>query len=192
LPWSTSATAVLIVLWLVALLPTLDVATMRRELATAAGGLPVLLWALAVLGMLWADVPWGERFEGLGGFHKLLVVPLLLAQFRRSTRGWWAVTGFFAALVALLVVSWALVLLPGLPWRGKVIGNGTWVGVPVKDYVSQSGAFALCTFGMLAYSVDIWRRGQRWYALSLAVLAAIFLANIAFVATGRTTLLVIA
>ena len=31
LPWSTSATSILLVLWLVALLPTLDVAMMRRE-----------------------------------------------------------------------------------------------------------------------------------------------------------------
>ncbi|MGD0026668.1 MAG: ligase, partial [Xanthobacteraceae bacterium] len=49
LPWSTSATGILIVLWLVAVLPTLDAAAVRRELATAAGGLPVLLWALAAV-----------------------------------------------------------------------------------------------------------------------------------------------
>jgi O-antigen ligase len=52
LPWSTSATSILLVLWLVALLPTLDVAMARREVETAAGGLPVLLWLLAALGML--------------------------------------------------------------------------------------------------------------------------------------------
>src|SRR5512140_2191611 len=88
LPWSTSATAILIVLWLLALVPTLDMADMRRELLSAAGGLPVLLWALAAIGMLWADVVWRERFEGFGGFHKLLLIPLLLAQFRRSDQGW--------------------------------------------------------------------------------------------------------
>ena len=55
LPWSTSATAVLIVLWLIALVPTLDVGSVRRELFSAAGGLPVLLWVLAAVGMLWAD-----------------------------------------------------------------------------------------------------------------------------------------
>ena len=84
LPWSTSATGILIVLWLLAVLPTLDVAAVRREIASWAGGLPVLLWLVAAVGMLWADVSWSTRIDGLGGYHRLLVVPLLLAQFRRS------------------------------------------------------------------------------------------------------------
>ena len=45
LPWSTSATSILVVLWLLALIPTLDWANVRRELLTPAGGLPVLLFA---------------------------------------------------------------------------------------------------------------------------------------------------
>ena len=53
---------------------------MRLELMTPAGALPVLLWGVAVVGMLWADVAWSERLQGLRGFHKLLVIPLLLAQ----------------------------------------------------------------------------------------------------------------
>ena len=84
LPWSTSATDICILVWLLVLLPTLNAAALRRELDTAAGGLPVALWFLAALGMLWADVSWSERINGLGGFHRLLMVPLLLAQFRRS------------------------------------------------------------------------------------------------------------
>src|SRR5580700_8362232 len=87
LPWSTSATAILIVLWLLAFIATLDITAVRRELASLAGGLPVLLWGFAALGMQWADVSWQERFDGLGGFNKLLVIPLLLAHFRRSERG---------------------------------------------------------------------------------------------------------
>jgi hypothetical protein len=127
LPWSTSATGILIVLWLVAVLPTLDAAAVRRELATAAGGLPVLLWALAAVGMLWADVAWSERFGGLGGYNRLLVIPLLLAQFRRSAHGIRVLYGFFASASAVLLLSWAMVLFPGLPWRA----SGP--GIPVKD-----------------------------------------------------------
>ena len=89
LPWSTSASSILIVLWLIALVPTLDAASVRRELLSAAGGLPVLLWALGAIGMLWADVSWSDRIAGLSGFHKLLFVPLLLAQFRRSGQAKW-------------------------------------------------------------------------------------------------------
>jgi len=54
LPWSTTATAILVVAWLLALLPTLDMAMLRREIMTAAGGTPLILIGLAVLGMLWA------------------------------------------------------------------------------------------------------------------------------------------
>ena len=71
LPWSTSATAICIVAWLLVLLPTLDLASIRREVESAAGGLPVLLWCLGVVGMLWADVSWTERLHGLGSFHRL-------------------------------------------------------------------------------------------------------------------------
>jgi hypothetical protein len=85
LPWSTSATVILIVLWLIAVLPKLDVASIQGEVMTAAGGLPVLLWARRHR-MLWADVGRDERIQDLRRFHKLLLIPLLLAQFRRS--GW--------------------------------------------------------------------------------------------------------
>ena len=86
-PWSTSATSILIVIWLCALVPTLSWSEVRRELLTAAGGLPVLLFLLGVLGMFWANVPWEARWGGLDGFVKLLVLPLLMVQFRRSENG---------------------------------------------------------------------------------------------------------
>ncbi len=152
LPWSTSATAILIVLWLIALVPTLDAAAVRRELLSAAGGLPVLLWFLGAIGMLWADVSWSERAAGLSGFHKLLVIPLLLAQFRRSGQAQWALLGFLASSATLLLVSWGLVLVPGLTWRGK-----TSPGVPVRDYILQSAIFAVCAFGLLAQATELWR-----------------------------------
>src|SRR6516162_1604020 len=49
LPWSTSAVGIAIAAWLVVLLPTLDAAAVKRELGTAAGGLPVVLWSWASL-----------------------------------------------------------------------------------------------------------------------------------------------
>jgi O-antigen ligase len=87
LPWSISATAICIVAWLLAVLPSLDLGSVRREIQSPAGGLPVLLWCLGVTGMLWADVSWTERLQGLGSFHRLLVIPLLFAQFRESKYG---------------------------------------------------------------------------------------------------------
>jgi O-antigen ligase len=182
LPWSTSATWILLALWLAALLPTLTVADLRRELISPAGGLPVLLWLLAALGMLWADIPWSERFDGLGGFHKLLAIPFALAQFRRSDAGMRVVAAFFASLMAVLVASFALALIPGLTWRGDHFG------VPVRDYIWQSGVFLLCAFALSGLALDLRQRGSRRWALALALLIVILVINIAFVATGRTTL----
>src|SRR5262249_56243718 len=79
LPWSTSAVGISIAAWLVILLPTLDAAAVKRELGTAAGGLPVVLWCLGLVGTLWADVSWHDRFAGLDSFHRLLAIPLLFA-----------------------------------------------------------------------------------------------------------------
>ncbi len=184
LPWSTSLTWILLGLWLAALLPTLTLADLRRELMTPACGFPVLLWLLAAIGMLWADIPWRERFDGLGGFHKLLMFPFLIAQFRRSESGMRVVAGFFASMMLVLVVSWTLALAPGLPWRGDP------VGVPIRDYIWQSGAFLLCAFALLGVAVDLWPGPRRRSAVMLAALIVALLANIAFVATGRTTLVV--
>jgi O-antigen ligase len=184
LPWSTSATGIFIALWIVAVLPTLDGASVRRALATFAGFLPVLLWGLAVVGMLWADVPWKERLGGMGGFHKLLVIPLLLVHFRRSERGVWVLYGFFAAAAVLLVVSFGQALIPDLRWRGGEIG------VPTKDRIFQSTEFLVCAFALLGYACEAGRAQRRRWALSLGALALLFLANIFFVVTGRTALLV--
>src|SRR6185295_5715538 len=81
LPWSTSATGILAVLWLLALMPTLDFSLLRRVAALPAGGLPVVLVMLGVIGVLWADVPWAERFAGVTPYLKLLFIPLFLHQF---------------------------------------------------------------------------------------------------------------
>jgi O-antigen ligase len=189
LPWSTSASVILIVLWLVAVLPTLAVADVRREFLTAAGGLPVLLWVLAAVGMLWADVPWAERVDGLGAFHRLLAIPLLLAQFRRSQCGPCACYGFLISATVLLALSSFFALLPSwalahVPLFGAHVKA---YGVPVKDYILQSGIFLICAFGLIGAACERWRRA-RWRTMALLLgLAACFLANIAFVATSRTT-----
>lgn len=185
LPWSTTATGILLALWLVAALPTLELGALRREIESLAGGLPVLLWLLAALGLLWADVSWHERLGGFSSFHRLLIIPVLLAQFRRSPNGMRVLAGFFASVLVLLLLSWLLVVFPALPWRTS------YVGVPVKDYILQSEEFLICALALFGIALDQARAGQwRWVAVLFA-LAVLFLANIAFVATGRTALLVV-
>jgi hypothetical protein len=191
LPWSTSATGILIAIWLVSLIGVLKPADIRAELKTPAGALPTVLCALAALSLLWSEASWAARFEGLNPYYKLLVIPILMAQFRRSTNVMWVLGAFLAASVVLLVVSWALVLMPGLTWRGKVaaLGLPPTPGVPVKDYISQAGMFTLCVFGLLWASTDNWHTSRaRWIGLGLA---AAFLGNCIYVATSRTALIVI-
>ncbi len=186
LPWSTSAAAILIVLWLIALAPTLDLTTLRRELATPAGGLPAALWALAMLGMLWADATWAQRLDGASGYQKLLVVPLLLIQFRRSDRGWHVLAGYLVSVLAVFAASSVFAVWPDLSWRPEA-GRG----VPAKDYVAQSGEFVASAFALLYLAGDAARAGRRMLAAACVALALALLANVAYVATGRTALVVI-
>jgi hypothetical protein len=43
LPWSTTATGIFIALWLITILPAIEVGMLRRQLTSAAGFLPVAL-----------------------------------------------------------------------------------------------------------------------------------------------------
>ena len=186
LPWSTSATAILIVAWLVTVVPTLNWPDLRRELLMPAGGLPVLLVVLGVLGTLWADVTWLERWKGLDSFFKLLVIPLLLVQFRRSDRGLCVFAAYLIACTLLLLLSSMFYLAPSTRFLFTPD-----IAVPVKNAPTQSGEFATCIFGLLYLAIEAYERRRWLWMAGLLVLALVFLANILYVATGRTALVVI-
>jgi O-antigen ligase len=175
LPWSTTATGICIAAWLVVVLPGLDLESVRREVASARGGLPVALWCLGLIGMIWAGVDWTQRFEGLAGFHRLLVIPLLLAQFRRSDHGDRVICGFLISSAIVLVVSYILIIVPGLSPRDKV------VGIPVHDDIFQGSIFIICGFGALGYAATEGIKRQLLVAFAFVVIAALFLANFLFV-----------
>lgn len=185
LPWSTTATGVLLVLWLVAFIPTLEWPDVRRELMTAAGGLPVLLFALGVLGMAWADVSWNARWDGLDSFWKLLIIPLLMTQFRRSANGHRVFVGFLAACVLLLIASYLVHIWPSIP-KGSIDS-----GVIVKSYIVQSMEFVICVAGLVYLAVDLLRARRRLASIICLVLACAFLLDIFLVATSRTALIVL-
>jgi O-antigen ligase len=190
LPWSTSATGVLAGLWLIAVVPTLDLASLRRIVTTPVGGLPVLFWLLALAGMLWAlGVPAAERWNGLKSVHKLLFIPLLIIQFQRSGRAVWVMNAFLASCGAMLVVSWAIFFVPSLPWPW--IGSGERPGIPVKDYIAQSAEFTVCVLLLAGIALQYWQERRRGAATAATVLAFVFLANVFFVSASRTSLVVI-
>ena len=121
----------------------------------------------------------------LGGFHRLLTIPLLLAQFRRSENGRWVLYGFLASAVVLLLASWALV--PGLmSWQTNHI-----FGVVVHDVIAQSTIFLICSFALIWFMRDLVLERNWRLAKCSAALAASFLANIVFVATSRADIVVL-
>jgi O-antigen ligase len=183
LPWSTSATGILVALWLVASLPTLEIAALRREVLSAPGGLPVLLVGLALAGLLWSDAPLPERLRGIEPFLRLLMIPVLFAQFRCSKHGVWVGAAFLASGTILLALAWVTFCL------GIDFGHSP--GVPVKDDITQSGVFTLCAFALIHIGVDRWVEGRRALAVAAITLALLFVANIFYVSTSRTTLVVI-
>jgi O-antigen ligase len=186
LPWSTSASAILIVLWLLTLIPTLDWNDVRRKLATPAGGLPVLLVLLGALGMLWADVGLFERWKGLDSFLKLLVIPLLLVQFRHSERGLWVFGSYLLSCVVLWAVSTIVFAYPAMPFLELRYDH-----VLVKNAATQSGEFVTCIFGLLFLAVESFNL-RRWLLLfGLLAIALGMSASIFYVAIGRTSLIII-
>jgi len=187
LPWSTSATSILAILWLLALIPVLRVTALKQTLRIPAAGSPVLLVLFAAAGMLWADVAWADRIDGISAFLKLLVIPLLITQFRQSDWGQSVLAGFLISSVLLLAASWILVWLPAasLLWEPKQYG------IPVKDYISQSAIFTIAAFFLIERALASWRSGHPILAIACVALVMAFFSNIFFIETSRTTLVVI-
>jgi O-antigen ligase len=186
LPWSTSATGILVGLWLLAFLATVDLAALRRELAIPAAATVIVLVALAALGMLWSEASWAPAFQGFTQFLKLLVIPLLFIHFRQSERGLWVFGAFLISCALLLVVSTVIFV-----WQRPFGLRLNTHGIPVKDRIVQSGEFVLCAFGGLYLALDLIRAGRRWLALALAALSGAFLINLFYIAASRTSLVVI-
>jgi O-antigen ligase len=135
--------------------------------------------------MLWADVVPAERLKGLDSFFKLLAITLLFVQFRRSDRGLWVFGGYLAACAAVLALSAIIYVWPALWWPRFDYA------VPVKNAATQSGEFVTCIFGLLFLAIDSFEH-RRWrWLLGLLALALGMLANILYVATGRTALAII-
>jgi O-antigen ligase len=193
LPWSVSATGILLALWALALLPTLDRAAVRDVLAVPAGITPVLLFAFALIGMSWSQGTSAEAVNGIGVFVRLLAVPLLLVHFARSDRWAWVVGGYLGSCIGLLALSWTHAVFPQLAWKTCApSGFCRPPGIPVKDYIIQSCEFLLCAYGTVHLAIEAWQSGRHRRAVLLALLALGFLANIAFVGTGRSTLVIFA
>jgi hypothetical protein len=183
LPWSTTLVGVFVVIWLIALIPTIDpkalLALLRRPICI----FPMALFALALVGTLWSDAVWGERFHTIGQATKLLALPLLLYHYQRSTRGMWVFVAFLVSCSVLMVISWIVAFDPALAFKAHADR-----GIFVKNYIDQSQEFVLCAV-VLAFPVVTLVRANRIVPASLlGALALSFVANMAFVIVSRTAL----
>jgi O-antigen ligase len=183
LPWSTTAPAAFIGLWLVVVIPTIAWEELVHELAQPACALPLAFVALAVVGMLWSDGSWPERLHGLKPVAKLLLIPLLVYHFERSPRGKWVFMAFLASCTLLMMLSWVVLVAPQFKIAPTVSD-----GVPVKNYIDQSQEFALCAFALALPALTALRQ-QRWRVAAIcAALILMFVANMLFVVSARTAL----
>lgn len=190
LPWSTSIATIFSVLWLIAVVPAIDPAQLRRIVMTPAGGLPVLFFLLFVLGMFWAvDVSIAERLETVRSAFKFLFIPLLIAHFLRSKHASWVMIGFFVSCTVLLALSWLTLLVPDITMQLVSPRGGP--GVPARDYIAQSNEFMICIFLLAAIALETWRKGRHGVVAALTMLCAVFLLDLFAITTSRTALVVL-
>jgi hypothetical protein len=163
-----------------AVIPTLDRHEFVEQLKEPAASASILLWALLCLGLLWTEASWPERIEGLRTSLKLLVIPVLLLHFRRSTNGPKVLLAFLLSSLILVMYSWASLVWPGLVWGTRI------PGVPIKDYIFQNMFFVISACALMHLALTFLERRQKLYALLCLVFVAVLLANIAYVGTSRT------
>lgn len=187
LPWSTSLVAIFAVLFALALIPTFDIKAFGRMFRRPVAFLPLGLFALAVVGTLWAsDIAWSARLRGVSPAAKLLVLPLLLYHFERSSRGVFVLAAFFVSCAVLMLLSWLEFLDPRF-----VLNPAKALGVPVKNYIAQSQEFALCAFAGAGVAILLLRDRRKLLGTAMMVLAAAFLTNMLFIVSSRTVLVCI-
>ena len=185
LPLSTSGQAIAVSIFAVLALLTLDRDRLNAVIRRAAAWLPVLLFALILVGVLWSKLPIAQAMKWVGPYAKLLLIPLLMATAFSPRQLVEIGVGFLAACVILLSLSWASFLWPSGPW--------TWFsapGVPVKDNAVQSECFALCAFGLALAAMRFGKITQSKLMLACIVLALLFFADLFLIFLSKTGILV--
>jgi O-antigen ligase len=144
------------------------------------------LIAVIAVAMVWADVPWRERWGAFWTWRKLWMIPIALALFgptlwkRRLAATYVGVCGL------AVLASFGIVAVTGrLP-----TGVEDLAGSLLRNHSAQSMAFAVAAFLSLWLAADPGlARRWRW---AVAALAALFVLNMAFVTPGRSGFLALA
>lgn len=189
LPWSTSLAAIFNVAMLLCMVPFLDVRDFLQSLKRPICALPMALFLLALVGTLWSEASWGARFYAVNPTTKLLVLPVLIYHFERSSRGHLVFISFLVSCALLSVMSWLVFLHPTLSLKPPDEPNSR--GIFVKNYIDQSQEFTLCAVALAFPIVKLLQQKRVWLATLLAAVALSFFVNMAFVVISRTALVTI-
>ncbi|MGY8706183.1 O-antigen ligase family protein [Bradyrhizobium sp. 18BD] len=188
LPWSTSLTAIFNVLMLICMVPFLDVRDFLQSLKRPVCAVPIALFLLALIGTLWSDASWGARLYAVNPTAKLLVLPILIYHFERSSRGHLVFIAFLVSCALLSVMSWLVFLHPTLTLKPDEPNSR---GIFVKNYINQSQEFTLCAVALAYPIVKLLQQKRVWLAALLAAIALSFFVNMAFVVISRTALVTV-
>ena len=171
LPWSTSLVAIFMAFWLCAVVWVMDWRAFGRLLKQPICYLPLALVGLAVIGTLWSDAAWGARLNAISPTLKLLVLPVLIYHFERSSRGMWVFIAFLVSCTLLMLMSCIVAIDPSLSLKAPgEPGGGR--GIFVKNYIAQSQEFALCAVALVYPIISLLRSNRIWQALALGAVVA--------------------
>jgi O-antigen ligase len=159
---------------------------LRQAVAHPLGVATLVLIVVIALAMLWADVPWRERWSAFWTWRKLWMIPVALALIGPSLWKRRLVVSYVGVCGLAVLASFGIVAVTGrLP-----ISVEDLAGSLLRNHSAQSMAFAVAAFLSLWLAADpgLARRG-RWVA---AAFAALFVLNMAFVTPGRSGFLALA
>jgi O-antigen ligase len=185
-PVSTSGQAIALSIFVVLALLTVKREEWLATIMTPAAAIPVGLYGLIVIGMLWSPTPFAPG-GGVGHYAKLLLIPVAMACAFTPRQGLQIGYGFLAGCLVVLAFSFLsfFILLPR-PFHHAMDG------VPLKDNAVQSGCFALCAFALALGGVRVWVGGNQRRATAMIIVALIFLADIFLIFISKTGVLMTA
>ncbi|WXC77366.1 O-antigen ligase family protein [Bradyrhizobium septentrionale] len=186
LPWSTTGFEILLLIWLLSIFglsSTSSFSTLFQCVVHPFCLFPILIFVLAIVGMLWSEAAWPSMLYTIKSTVKFLALPLIAYHFVQSRRPTWVLIAFLASCSLLMTLSWIMFFDPAI--RFSAAKND---GVPVKNYIDQSQEFALCMIAVAPLAMDLFKRRRLAIVVGLVALMGAFFANMMFVVSARTAL----
>lgn len=185
LPWSTSLVSIFILLWLGAAALIVDYPAWYRSLKQPICALPLALFGLAAVGMLWSDASWDARLHSLGPYAKYLVLPGLFQHFARSSRGKWVFVAFVASCALMMVMSGITAFVPTFTLKPI---DERMCGIFARNSIDQGVEFTFCAVALAYPIMMLVKEGKRWQAGALLAVALGLVINMSFIIASRTAL----